>query len=64
MYFIAATFEKLVNVFAPVWGLSILVLPDATERSLFDFEYRSHRCNRRLREYFGLGLHFVVTFRR
>ncbi len=45
------------NFFAPLTGISILVLPDAVGRSWLDFESRRHE---RQREYFGLGLHFVV----
>lgn len=50
--------EFLLNTFSDLSGRNIWVFPDANGRRLFDFERRSHGCQT---EYFGLGLHFLVS---
>ena len=58
MYFLADTLEAFMNILAPLWGQQAWVFPDATDRPLFDFERRLHG---KQREYFGLGLHVLLS---
>jgi hypothetical protein len=62
MNFLMLSLETVLNALTRLVGKSVLILPDAPERSLLDFErrpYGPHIC-----EYFGLGLHLIVETRR
>ena len=58
MQHFAGLLEAVLNVFAQRQGRSVWVLRDALARSPFDFERRRRGCER---EYFGLGLHILVS---
>lgn len=56
MDYFAEVFSKIVS---RLTGRNFLIMSDASDRSLFDFESRSSDAGGC--EYFGLGLHVIVT---
>jgi len=59
MALLAFSLDIFLKLFALLIGRDILILPDAPDKSLFDFKRISHGpqgC-----EYFGLGLHLIVS---
>jgi hypothetical protein len=59
MNFLMISLETVLNAFTRLVGKSVLILPDAPERSLLDFERRPY--GPQICEYFGLGLHLIVA---
>jgi hypothetical protein len=59
MNYLALILDKFLKSFAYLLRRDILILADAPDRSLFDFERRQHE--RQGCEYFGLGLHLIVS---
>ena len=59
MNLLACALEMLLKFFAHLMGHDILIMPDAPDKSLFDFKRWQH--GRQGCEYFGLGLHVIVS---
>lgn len=51
--------DIFLNMVSRLTGKHFLILSDSPGRSLFDFERRSNEA--KVCEYFGLGLHLIVT---
>ena len=56
---LSCLFETVLNRLSRLVGLDIFIEPDAPDKSLFDFESRHH--GHHGSEYFGFGLHLVVS---
>jgi len=56
---LAFSLEMFFKLFAYLMRRDILILPDAPDKSLFDFKRWSH--GQQGCEYFGLGLHLIVS---
>ena len=59
MQFLIFPLNLILRAFAYLIGRDILILTDAPDKSLFDFKRWQH--GRQGCEYFGLGLHVVVS---
>ena len=59
MDFLASSLTLFFKLFAYLVGRDILIQADAPDKSAFDFKRWSH--GRQGCEYFGLGLHLVVS---
>jgi len=51
--------EFVLNTFLCLIGREITITSDAPQRNWFDFEKRTHAQD--VSEYFGLGLHLILT---
>lgn len=58
MDFWTSSLERFLNLFAHLRGRHVIVMADAPSRKLLDWESRTDGANR---EYFGLGLHVIVS---
>lgn len=56
---LAFAFDQFFKFFAYLLGRDILILADAPDKSVFDFARLQH--GRQGCEYFGLGLHLIVS---
>jgi hypothetical protein len=59
MSYLAFILDIFLNYFAYLLKRDILILADAPDKSLFDFARWEH--GRQGCEYFGLGLHLIVS---
>jgi hypothetical protein len=57
--FLAFVLTLFLKLFAYLLGRDILIQADAPDKSVFDFKRWSH--GRQGSEYFGLGLHLIVS---
>ena len=56
---LSSMIESMLNAFLCLIRREITITSDAPERKLFDFEQRTHP--QHVSEYFGLGLHLILT---
>lgn len=59
MTVLAFSLELFFKLFAFLLGRDILIQADAPDKSVFDFKHYSH--GQQGHEYFGFGLHLIVS---